>query len=268
MNLLAVISQPMSPWAAGILAFFALGFAMFAIVAGVLGQEKAKNNLKTLGAKLGFADNPKVSIPTIRRTRDMALSSVGSLFGKSEETGIEGVVRGRKVRFAEFATSTGRASVSWAELAVSTEAGAFSFALYPDMFGNGMFHWLGGPDLNVGDPEFDPKWRVMTRSEATMRVFLSPDIRAEINRVNQRGNSYYMCENGWLRYKERGDYASQNRIDRYSGMLDSMIKLAAAVEAAAKQSPLQPPSLPNYAQGYDNDKNDDWGVKSQKWRVD
>jgi len=182
---------------------------------------------------------------------------------------LSGIVRGKRVRFAEITTDISEADVNspdfdssgdnipmltrllnsssnrnrnsknireqWAEMAVAVNSHDFEFALQPETLETKVREFFGETEVKVGDAVFDRRWRVDTSRRETLLALLTPELRAKITQAADRGGqSEFRIEYKWLCYREKGTFASDGRLRRCEGMLDLMFELADAIEVAVE----------------------------------
>jgi hypothetical protein len=201
---------------------------------------RAKRNMTALADRLGFEVTPNLFIPLIPRSCNKYNNNLSS--NEPMDTGIEGSVNGRSVRFVKYVTGSGKYGQLWSEIAVSVRADSFAFTLRPDNVAWKLVESLGHHEIKVGDKEFDRRWRINSNQPETLKAVLLPELRHQIDQSAARQGEF-MLEYGYVRYRELGDFDNPKRVARYESMIGLMCDLAEAIEVAAENyRPLSPNS--------------------------
>jgi hypothetical protein len=90
--------------------------------------------------------------------------------------------------------------------------------------------WLGGEDVQVGDPHFDDRFVVKTDDERRLRAFLDDDTRASLLRLQAMRGGIRMGSDGrHLMFEQHQAWEASRDLDRF---IDEVSKICDAYLAA------------------------------------
>jgi hypothetical protein len=236
--------------------FFVMFVAFFAvaIIGGIYGSRRKRQNLSALAQRLGldfiakseseavFAGMPKPEdgVPKFK----ISFSKVDpgmlspTLQMAHRRVWVAGTLRGKQVRFAEFSTSSGKSQVSWVELAVVAPARTFEFSLKRKHLGWKLVEMFVH-SVTVNDPAFDERWHIQTNQPETVRAMLVPELRAKLTASDLRNiRGQFSLFGGSMRYIETGGFASKLAVAHLEGEIELVSDLADAAEVAAGEEPV------------------------------
>ncbi len=163
---------------------------------------------------------------------------------KENETGVgssvEGEFLGRPARFWTYATGAGKSRTEWVAVSVRLAGGSrLTMQLKPQGFGTKVAELFGAKEIEVGDPRFDGEWFIRTKSPATCRAALLPEIRERLMTFRQAGaRGMFTVEAGAARYHEAGSYSSDRTTARLETILPLLRDLAEAAEGSEAALPV------------------------------
>jgi hypothetical protein len=204
--------------------FLAFGFAVLMIVAvgGLVilaakaQKQRMTDNLQKLAAQLGLEFAPAA--------------------GWTGRPSVTGTLRGKKIDFFSYVTSTGKSSTAWAAVTVQVAAaGGLTFSLEKRGFVTKIEKLFGAHEAVVDDEGFTKVWFVQTNQPDFMSAALIPELRAKLTAARQAGaNGKFELKSGQVKYAEVGGFADAKLSERFAALADVMCDLADVAEVAAE----------------------------------
>ncbi|MBL9204466.1 MAG: hypothetical protein JNN01_05235 [Opitutaceae bacterium] len=196
---------------------FFVGVIGVVVVVSRSAAGRAERNLRTLASRLGLqvTEHPPVF----------------GIFARSPT--VEGVRRGKPVRLYTFTTGSGKSRKTWAAVAVQASRRTLTFSFEPQGVGSKIMEFFGVKEVTVGDRPFDEAWFVRTNLPDYLRAALIPELRERLMEARRAGlRSGFRCENGEVRYAERGGFSDDGKVARFLVAADLCSDLAEVVEVA------------------------------------
>ena len=191
----------------------------FAIYSGLKGTRKSGELMQSL------ADEFRLELLT--------QPPVLGIFKRKPE--VEGMWRGRRVRFHHYTTGSGKNQTTWAELVMGNVAGsALELSLGRQGLGSKLRAVFGAKEIRVGDSRFDEQWFIETNKPEFVQAAFIGELREAIESSQPRKpQGKYELSQGEVTYTEQGTINTPERRDRMAKAViaaDLLLNLA-AVEA-------------------------------------
>jgi hypothetical protein len=210
-NLLAVLA-PIT--ALGIF----VAIAVIAVALAVWSVRKTRDGLARLARDLGLQLHEKPPVLGLFRSTPM----------------VDGELGGRKVRFFELCTGSGKSRQTWSAVSVGcANPHDFRLRLGPQSFLTKLGEKFGLQDVSVGDPPFDEKFVVQTNAPEFLRAALLPEMRDPLLRHWPAGlaGASLKIEGGEVVYADCMPFSDEKLLLRMESLVDVLIALAALPEA-------------------------------------
>lgn len=194
-----------------------LGIPVLIVVLGARATRRTRENLSRLALDLGLQLHERP--PVLGLFRAMPT--------------VDGERGGRKVRFFQFSTGSGKNRTVWSAVGVScANPHGLQLRLGAQSFLTVLGEKFGLQDLRLGVQPFDDKFVVQTNAPDFLRAALLPEIREQLLRYwpFKLGSSTLKIEGGEVVYAERGSFSDEKLIGRMKSLLDSLLALAALPE--------------------------------------
>jgi hypothetical protein len=193
------------------------GILVVIVVVVVWSTRKTRENLTRLARDLGLQLREKP--PVLGLFRSMPT--------------VDGELRGRKVRFFEFSTGSGKNRTGWSAVGVAcANPHGLKLQLVGQNFLTNLGKHFGMQDVTLGDPAFDEKFVVQTNAPEFLGAALLPEIRDPLLRhwPFMLGRTTLKIEGDEVVYAETGGFTDEKMLQRMKSLLDVLIALAALPE--------------------------------------
>lgn len=194
-----------------------VGILVLIVVFGIWSFRKTRENLTRLALDLGLQLHVK--------------PPVLGLFPRLPT--VDGERGGRKIRFFQFSTGSGKHRTVWSAVGVScANPHGLQVRLCAQNFITELGEKFGMKDLRLGIHPFDDKFVVQTNAPEFLSAALLPEIRDPLLRhwPFMLGTASLKIEGGEVVYAERGGFSDTKMIERMKSLLDVLLTVAALPE--------------------------------------
>lgn len=188
-----------------------------AIAAGIRSQKKARENLSRLAdtMRLNVIEGPAKPI-----------------VGRPAPT-LAGEFRGRHVRIYSYSTGSGKTRTHWIAIAAKVRnTGGYTLAIAADNVFLKLGKLFGIEDVEIGDPEFDKRYRIKTSDKPFTRAALIPEVRNKVMAAwNAGARGTISVEKDEVKYAEIGSFTRQKAVERIPALAEIVCDFGEITEA-------------------------------------